>query len=86
LAYPWRADGRTLWPVNTLQLQFLISILAGWVNRGQQDIIDAHRGEDVYLYHLTTPVPVARAILLDYIREIAEARIVDGLAIRATLH
>jgi hypothetical protein len=26
--------------VNTLQLQFLISILAGWVNRGQQDIIE----------------------------------------------
>jgi transposase InsO family protein len=26
--------------VNTLQLQFLISILAGWVNRGQQDLIE----------------------------------------------
>jgi hypothetical protein len=26
--------------VNTLQLQFLISILAGWLNRGQQDIIE----------------------------------------------
>ena len=26
--------------MNTLQLQFLISILAGWVNRGQQDIIE----------------------------------------------
>jgi hypothetical protein len=25
--------------VNTLQLQFLISILAGWLNRGQQDTI-----------------------------------------------
>ena len=25
--------------MNTLQLQFLISILAGWVNRGQQDLI-----------------------------------------------
>jgi len=33
-------DGRTLWRVNTLQLQFLISILAGWLNRGQQDIIE----------------------------------------------
>ena len=32
-------DGRTLWPLNTLQLQFLISILAGWVNRGPQDLI-----------------------------------------------
>ena len=38
--YRWHPDGRTLWPVNTLQLQFLISILAGWVNRGQQDIIE----------------------------------------------
>ncbi len=26
--------------MNTLQLQFLISILVGWVNRGQQDIIE----------------------------------------------
>ncbi len=26
--------------MNTLQLQFLISILAGWLNRGQQDIIE----------------------------------------------
>ena len=26
--------------MNTLQLQFLISILAGWVNRGQQDVIE----------------------------------------------
>ena len=40
MAYLWRTDGRTLWPVNTLQLQFLISILAGWVNRGQQDLIE----------------------------------------------
>jgi hypothetical protein len=40
LAYLWHTDGRTLWPVNTLQLQFLISILAGWVNRGQQDLIE----------------------------------------------
>ncbi len=39
MAYLWHTDGRTLWPVNTLQLQFLISILAGWVNRGQQDHI-----------------------------------------------
>ncbi len=40
MAYLWHPDGRTLWPVNTLQLQFLISILAGWVNRGQQDLIE----------------------------------------------
>ncbi len=40
MAYLSHADGRTLWPVNSLQLQFLISILAGWVNRGQQDIIE----------------------------------------------
>ncbi len=26
--------------MNTLQLQFLISIVAGWVNRGQQDLIE----------------------------------------------
>ncbi len=26
--------------MNTLQLQFLISILAAWVNRGQQDLIE----------------------------------------------
>jgi hypothetical protein len=26
--------------VNTLQLQFLISILAGWLNRSQQDMIE----------------------------------------------
>ncbi len=38
--YLWHPDGRTLWPVNTLQLQFLISILAGWVNRSQQDVIE----------------------------------------------
>ncbi len=25
--------------MNTLQLQFLILIFAGWVNRGQQDVI-----------------------------------------------
>ncbi len=29
-----------LGPVNTLHLQFLISIVAGWVNRGQQEIIE----------------------------------------------
>jgi transposase InsO family protein len=38
--YFWHPDGRTLSAMNTLQLQFLISILAGWVNRGQQDIIE----------------------------------------------
>ena len=29
-----------------------------------------HRGEDVYLYRLTTPPDVARAVLLDYLAEI----------------
>jgi hypothetical protein len=29
-----------------------------------------HRGEDVYLYRLRTPVDVARSLLLDYIEEI----------------
>ena len=28
------------------------------------------RGEDVYLYHLTSPVEVAREVLLDYLKEI----------------
>lgn len=31
-----------------------------------------YRGEDVYLYHLRTSLPVARATLLDYVREINE--------------
>ena len=31
-----------------------------------------HRGEDVYLYHLTMPPERARAVLLDYLREINE--------------
>jgi hypothetical protein len=31
-----------------------------------------YRGEEVYLYRLTTPVPVARALLLDYLNEINE--------------
>ncbi len=46
MAYPWRTNGRTLWLVNASQLQFLISILAGWVNRGQQDIIEYLREEN----------------------------------------
>ena len=32
----WSMFGR----MNTLQLQFLMMIFAGWVNRGQQDVID----------------------------------------------
>ncbi len=48
----------------------------------------AHRGEDVYLYHLTTPVPVARAILLDYLQEInrlaAEAAWYNALSYNCT--
>ncbi|MEE9608380.1 MAG: DUF4105 domain-containing protein [Myxococcota bacterium] len=31
-----------------------------------------YRGEDVYLYHLTTPADRARDVLLDYLREINE--------------
>jgi len=29
-----------------------------------------HRGEEVYLYRLMTPIPTARAVLLDYVRAI----------------
>ncbi len=49
LAYLWHADGRTLGPVNTFQLQFLLSILAGWVNRSQQDVIEYLQAENQVL-------------------------------------
>jgi transposase InsO family protein len=42
LAYGWAYAV----PVNTLQLQFVISILAGWVNRGQQDLIEYLQAEN----------------------------------------
>ncbi len=32
--------------MNTLHLQFLIWILAGWVNRGQQDVIEYLHAEN----------------------------------------
>ena len=32
--------------MNTLQLQFLILILAGWVNRSQQDVIEYLQAEN----------------------------------------
>ncbi len=32
--------------MNTLQLQFLMLIFAGWVNRGQQDVIEYLREEN----------------------------------------
>jgi hypothetical protein len=48
----------------------------------------AHRGEDVYLYRLTTPVPVARAVLLDYVESInqlaAEAAWYNALTFNCT--
>jgi len=31
-----------------------------------------HRGEDVYLYRMKTPIPIARAVLLDYVRKMNE--------------
>ncbi len=41
---PWarfqRADWSIFAPMNTLQVQFLMLIFAGWVNRGQQDVIE----------------------------------------------
>ncbi len=33
------ADWSIFGPMNSLQLQFLMLIFAGWVNRGQQDVI-----------------------------------------------
>ncbi len=34
------ADWPIFVPMNTLHLQFLMLIFAGWVNRGQQDVIE----------------------------------------------
>ncbi len=34
------ADWSMFGPMNTMQLQFLMSIFAGWVNRSQQDVIE----------------------------------------------
>ncbi len=33
-------DWSTFGPMNTMQLQFLMLILAGWVKRSQQDVIE----------------------------------------------
>jgi len=44
-----------------------------YVVADERDVIGVrtnHRGEDVYLYRLKTPVPVARALLVDYLEEI----------------
>jgi putative transposase len=35
--------------MNTLHLQFLLSILAGWVNRSQQDVIEYLQAENQVL-------------------------------------
>ena len=35
--------------MNTLQLQFLMLIFAGWVNRSQQDVIDYLQEEEAQL-------------------------------------
>jgi hypothetical protein len=42
-----------------------------YVVSDERDVIGLrtdHRGEDVYLYRLQTPIPIARAVLLDYVR------------------
>ena len=42
-----------------------------YVASDERDVVGVrtnHRGEDVYLYRLRTPIPVARAILVDYLR------------------
>jgi hypothetical protein len=48
----------------------------------------AHRNEEVYLYRLTTPIPVARAVLLDYVDSInalaAEAAWYNALTYNCT--
>jgi len=44
-----------------------------YVIADERDVVGvrtAHRGEDVYLYRLNTPVETARAILLDYLEEV----------------
>jgi len=46
-----------------------------YVAADERDLIGVrtnHLGEEVYLYRLRTPVPVARAILLDYLRAMSE--------------
>jgi hypothetical protein len=40
------ADGSIIGPMNNLQLQFLMLIFAGWVNRGQQDVIEYLQEEE----------------------------------------
>jgi hypothetical protein len=44
-----------------------------YVVADERDVVGVrtnHRGEEVYLYHLGTPVETARALLLDYLEEI----------------
>ncbi len=43
-----------------------------YVVADERDVIGVrtnHRGEEVYLYRLKTPVPIARALLVDYLEE-----------------
>ena len=43
-----------------------------YVAADERDVIGVranHRGEQVFLYRLTTPVPVARGLLIDYLKE-----------------
>lgn len=43
-----------------------------YVVADERDVIGVrsnHRGEDVYLYRMKTPVPLARALLVDYLEE-----------------
>ncbi len=46
-----------------------------YVAADERDVIGvraSHTGEDLYLYHLGTPIPVARAILEDYLKSMNE--------------
>ena len=50
-----------------------------YVVADERDVIGVrtnHRGEDVYLYRLKTPIPVARDMLVDYLKEVN--RLVDN--------
>ena len=48
--YLGHPDACTLNPMNTSQLQFLMLLFAGWVNRSQQDVIKSLEQENRVLH------------------------------------
>jgi hypothetical protein len=44
--WPWPRDSHRLDSMNTVQLQSLMTIFSGWVNRSQQDVIEYLREEN----------------------------------------